>query len=276
VRETRLGLKDVPSVILTLLVFLLIGLGCLVLGVSAVGRRDLFAVVPLLFGCALTVFPFYWLALLISQLRNKPLTIVALLEKDFPGAVAKKPDVLSGQRTILLLIGLFSLVPLAISSVQIAWGGFTFAVVAGGGGFIGLNIMREKLAKRQKVKPLDVADYEHARQRLARRGCDYGLILLIGGLLVVTLTPAVVAWGTGAEPVMRVWDKFAFPVWAWLMLAALSCWYERAVKPIWPDDLEPTPGLRITEIVTWPFQLFLFLNPWELLIRLRKRLNIQD
>ena len=139
---------------------------------------------------------------------------------------------------------------------------------------MGLDIMRKKLARRQKAMPIEAAEYEHVRQRLARRGCDYGLILVVGGLLVVTLAPWIVTWGTGMEPVAKIWGKFAFPGWAWLMLAALSSWFERVVRPVWPDDVDPTPGLRITEIVTWPFQLFFFLNPWELLVRLRARLKV--
>jgi hypothetical protein len=271
VERKKMGLKDMPSAILLLLLVFLVGLGCLVLGITAMGRGDLFALVPLLFGAVLAVVPFYWLALLASQLRGKPLTLVAILEGDVAGPTVGAPDPLAGQRTLLLLAGLCSLVPLAVSSVQATWGGFVFAVVAGGAGFVGLNIARERLARRQRRKPMDAAEYEHLRQRLVRRGCDYGLILLVAGLLVVTLAPGVLAWGTGEAPMVAAWWKMAFPVWAWLMLAALSCWYQRIIKPVWPDDLDPTPGLKLTEVITWPFQLFFFLNPWEVLIRLRKK-----
>jgi len=272
VERKRMGLNDMPRAILLLLIFFLVGLGCLVLGITAIGRGDFFALVPLLFGAVLAAVPFYWLALLASQLRGKPLALVAILEGGVAGgAAASAPDPLAGQQGLLLLGGLLSLVPLSVASVQATWGGFMFAIVAGGGGFIGLNIARERLARRQRRKPMNAAEYEHVRQRLVRRGCDYGLILLVAGLLVVTLAPGVLAWGTGEEPVVAAWWKMAFPVWAWLMLAALSCWYERIVKPVWPDDLDPTAGLKLTEIITWPFQLFFFLNPWEILIRLRTK-----
>lgn len=269
VQKKRMGLKDMPSAILLLMFFFLVGLYCLVLGITAIAKDDLFALVPLLFGAALTLVPFYWLALLASQLRGKPLTLVAILEGVAPGTPVIVPDPLAGQRTLLLLGGLFSIVPLAVSSVQAAWGGFIFGALIGPAGFIGLNIARERLARRQRLKPMDTAAYEHMRQRLVRRGCDYGLILLVAGLLVVTVVPGIVAWGTGEVLVMAAWRKWAFPVWAWLMLAALSSWYQRIVKPVWPDDVDATPGLKLTEIITWPFQLFFFLNPWEVLIRTR-------
>jgi len=270
VERKKMGLRDMPSAILVLLLLFVAGLGCLVLGLAAMGRGNFFALVPLLSGLVLAVVPFYWLALLVSQLRGRPLTLVSLLEGP-AAAVVPVGDPLAGQRTLLLLAGLLSLVPLAVASVQATWGGFVIAVVAGGGGFLGLNIVWERLAKRQRRKPVDAAEYEHLLQRLVRRGCDYGLILVVAGLLVVTLAPGILAWGTGQEPVVAAWWKMAFPVWAWLMLAALSCWYERAVKPAWPDDVDPTPGLKLTEIITWPFQLFFFLNPWEILIRLRTK-----
>ena len=273
VGSKRLCLSDMPSVILFLLFFFLAGLTGLVFGITALGRHDPLALVPLFLGGLFTALPFYGLALLASRLRNKPLTIVAILERDWFGAQAAKPDPLSGQRWVLALAGLLSLVPLALSSVQATWGGFIFAVVAGGAGFVGLDIMRKRLAKRQKAMPMEIAEFEHIRQRLARRGCDYGLLLLVGGLLVVTLAPGIMAWGTGTSPVAKLWGKFAFPGWAWLMLAALSSWYEKVVKPVWPEEVDPTPGLRITEIITWPFQLFFLLNPWELLVRLYARLK---
>ena len=58
---------------------------------------------------------------------GKPLTLVAVLEGD----TIAVPDPLAGQRTLLLLGGLCSLVPLTISSVQASWGGFVFAALAG-------------------------------------------------------------------------------------------------------------------------------------------------
>lgn len=273
IQKKRRGLRDMPSIILLLMVFLLMGLIGLVVGITDLGRGDVSAVMPLIFGAVLTVFPFYWLALLASQLRGKALSVVVILEKDLSGLFVRAPDVLSGQRTVLLLTGLFAFGPLAVSSVQATWGGFVFAIVAGVGGFVGLHLAYEKLVRRQKAEPMAPADYERVRQRVARRGCDYGLILLVGGLLVIALASTILAWGTGVEPVGRRWEQFAFPLWAWLILAGLSSWYERVVRPVWPDTVDPTPGLRLTEIITWPFQLFFFLNPWEVLIRLRKEQN---
>ena len=272
-RKKKVGLSHVHWMLATSLLFVLIGVGLLIMVVAmcVTGKLSGFIFVPLSFGIVFTLFPLYVFSKVLGTVLGKDMmpSVITRLGSEHALNKSLLPEKGAGSQLVMYIFALIVLFVFSIAALMqsLVAGAFTYIaiaefVIALVCSFIGFNIVQVCLEgyrkeKKRKKPTFSIATIGTIQKGLIITGHIFGYLIILGGLLVISLYEGNRFTLTLGK--LNTHIPWISVVWFWITFSELALFHQD-FKAFYPAGWTPPLIVRFTGTLTLPLQIYLFLN----------------